>query len=206
MEQTSQHQQQYLSKDILISNIIKINVKPEDLGSSDTYNESKILSSYLKLSNDSQILIYKAAIQLAIIGYGNKNYGFIRIDDKTVLKLEDLFKKLNIKFIEKQGARFNDDDLSARRLLRLFRHHIQQFIIDNNRPSYLYTKYSDKNLKYMSICFPGGEHLVETEDEAVYLYNTYETLDKVQGTKFSQRLQRVYIARGILPPEYFITK
>jgi len=132
-----------------------------------------------------------------------KNYGFIRLDEKTTIKLEDIFKQYNVKYLEKQNVKYDDGDLSARRLLRLFRHQIKSFIAVNNRASYLFIKYSDKNIKYMSICFPGGEHLVSTEDEAIYLYNVYNNLDKIQGTKFVDRLKRVYISRGILPAEFF---
>jgi len=198
---------QYLSKNELINEIPKIVVTVNDLGTTDTYHEDKILKKYLSLDKPGQILIYKAAIQLAIIGYGKKNYGFIRIDDKTQINLIDIFKKYNVKFLEPINVRYEDDELSARRLLRLFRFQIQEFIIENNRPSYLWTKYADKNnLKYTSICFPGGEHIIETADEAQFLLNTYGKLDIAQNTKFRQRLQRVFIARRILDPGYFIDK
>jgi len=87
-------QNQYLSKDVLLTNIPDIQIKPEDLGSTDTYHEDKILSKYLSYDKNAQSLIYKAAIQLAIIGYGNKNYGFIRVDDKNIITLQDLFQKI----------------------------------------------------------------------------------------------------------------
>jgi len=198
---------QYLNKDELISEIPKVIVTVNDLGTTDTYHEDKILKKYISLDKNGQILVYKSAIQLAIIGYGKKNYGFIRIDDKTQMNLIDIFIKYKIKFLEPINVRYEDDELSARRLLRLFRYQIQQFIIENNRPSYLWTKYADKNnLKYVSICFPGGEHLVESVDEAQFLLDTYGKLDVSQNTRFRQRLQRVFIARKILDPSYFIDR
>jgi len=198
---------QYLNKNELISEIPKVSVTVNDLGTTDTYHEDKILKKYLSLDKTGQILIYKSAIQLAIIGYGKKNYGFIRIDDKTQINLIDIFKKYNVKFLEPINVRYDDDELSARRLLRLFRFQIQEFIIENNRPSYLWTKYADKsNIKYASICFPGGEHIVETKEEAQFLLDTYGKLDVAQNTKFRQRLQRVFIARRVLDPSYFIDK
>jgi len=135
---------QYLPKEILINGIPNIDVRPEDLGTTDTYNEEKILNKYKSINKDGQLLIYKAAIQLAIIGYGNKNYGFIRVNEKDIVTLVDLFGKYNIRFMEKINAKFADDDLSARRLLRLFRYQIQNFIVNNKRPSYLWLKYADK--------------------------------------------------------------
>jgi len=40
---------QYLSKDILVNNIPKVNVTADDLGSTDTYHEEKILKKIFKL-------------------------------------------------------------------------------------------------------------------------------------------------------------
>jgi len=198
---------QYLGKDVLINNLPSIKVKPEELGSTDTYHEEKILKKYLSYDKDAQLLIYKSALQVSIIGYGNKNYGFIRINDKEIMTLVDLFNKYKIKYLEKLNAKYNDDELSVRRLLRLFRFQIKNFIIENNRPSYLWSKYANKDKKeYVSICFPGGEHLIETKEEAIFLLETYGNLDMQQNTKFRSRLRRVFIARNILPPDYFIDK
>jgi len=198
---------QYLSKDILVNNIPKVNVTADDLGSTDTYHEEKILKKYLSYDSNAKELIYKSAIQLAIIGYGKKNYGFIKLDDKNTITLIELFKKYNIRFLDPINTKYSDDELSARRLLRLFRYQIQKFIIENNRPSYLWFKYADKsNVNMVSICFPGGEHLIETQEEGLFLLNTYGKLDVAQGTKFRQRLQRVFIARGIFDPSFFLDK
>jgi len=145
---------QYLSEETLFDKIPDIHVKPEELGSADSYNEEKLLTKYLTLDKDGQILVYKSALQLAIIGFGNKNYGFVRKNDKEIIMLVDIFNKYNIKYLEKQSSKFKEDELSARRLIRLFRCQIQKFIVQNNRPSYLWLKYADKSNKdYMKICF-----------------------------------------------------
>jgi len=196
---------QYLNKDTLLKNIPEIDVKPTDLGTTDTYHEEKILMKYLSHTLEAQNLIYKAAIQLAIVGYGKKNYGFIRLNDKDILTLTSLFDKYKIKYNEKINVKYLEDELSARRLIRLFRFQIQKFIIQNKRPSYLWSKYANKiKIEYMSICFPGGEHLVETKDQALFLLDTYGQLDIAQQTKFRDRLKRVFIARNIIGPEYFM--
>jgi len=78
-------QYQYLEKDFLLSNIPEINVTIDHLGTTDAYHEEKILTKYLSLPKDAQDLLYKAAIQMCVIGYGNKNYGFIRLDEKKML-------------------------------------------------------------------------------------------------------------------------
>jgi len=198
---------QYLDEETLTTKIIDLKVHPTDLGTSDSYHEDKLLNKYLSYDKEAQILIYKAALQISIIGYGNKNYGFIRIDDKNIITLVDLFNKYNIKYLEKINAKYADDDLSVRRLLRLFRFQIKKFIIENNRPSYLWFKYADKlKTDFMTICFPGGEHMVEKKDEAEFFLETYGNLDTQFGTKFRSRLKRVFIARRILDPSYFVDK
>jgi len=198
---------QYLTKEYLTENIPEILIKPEDLGTADTYNEEKMLNKYLSLPKDGQILLLKSAIQLAVVGYGNKNYGFIRVNDKEIMTLEQVFNKYNVKYKEKENIKYAEEELSARRLLRLFRYQIQQFIINYKRPSYLWLKYADKqNKDFYSICFPGAEHLVENKDEAEFLLKTCGKLDVQFKSKFCKRLQRVFIARNILSPEYFIDK
>jgi len=198
---------QYLNKIDLIDNIPKYDIKPEHLGSSDSYHEEKILKKYLSLDKEAQELVYKCALQLAIIGYGNKNFGFVRDNKGDIVTLIDIFNKYHIKYLEKINAKYIDDELSVRRLLRLFRYQIQKFIIENKRPSYLWQKYADKTkIEYSSICFPGGEHLIDTKEEAIFLIETYGNLDVLYGTKFRARLKRVFIARGTLKPEYFIDK
>jgi len=67
---------QYLNKDELINSIPRVEVSVNDLGSTDTYHEEKILKKYLSLDKNGQILLYKASIQLAIIGYGKKKLWF----------------------------------------------------------------------------------------------------------------------------------
>jgi hypothetical protein len=190
---------QYLDKQFLTEKIGFVDVRAHDLISSDNYNESKLLERYNSYNETDRILLYKAAIQLSIIGYGQKNYGAIRIDDNNVINLVDIFKKLKIKFNENINAKYEEDEFSVRRLFRFFRYQIQKFIVDNNRPSYLWLKYSDKDIKFVHICFPGAEHFVEKE-EALYLLNTYKNLDFTMKTKFVDRLKRVYIARGLFTP------
>jgi len=70
----------------------------------------------------------------------------------------------------------------------------------NNKPSYLWLKYSSKDQQYINICFPGGEHLVDNKNQAQYLLQTYMDLDNKQQTNFVDRLKRVYIARNIFAP------
>jgi len=186
---------QYLDENglrIVDHNLVSIN----DLGKSDSYNEELIKEKILKFKKDEIVLLMKVAIQMAIVGYGNKNYGFVHHNGKQV-DLVTIFKALNINYTNKLQDKLQEDDLTPRRLIRFFRYHIMRFIRKNNTPSYLWTKYSPKDTNYLHICFPGAEHLIENENEASYLYQTYNQLDTLLNTKFTIRLERVFQARGL---------
>jgi hypothetical protein len=191
---------QYLNEETLVNTIPVVKFNISDLVSADTYNETLMLEHFNKYSDNEKQLLIKAAAQIAIIGAGGRNYGSIFVDDKNTMKIEALFAKLGVKFNEKINSKYDPSVLSARRLVRLLRYQIKGIIIKNQRPSYLWLKYSDKNKDYIGICFPSGEHLVKTKDEAVYLLNTYITADIRLNTRFTDRIKRIYIARDIMTP------
>jgi len=192
---------QYLAEDQLIKPIPVFDILPNELGSSDSYHEEKILKKILSYNKNEIELLLKSAIQISIIGAGGKNLGFVYGKDKTVIELKQLYISLGVKHGLAQNSKLEDDDLTPRRLVRLFRYQIRNFIIKTQRCSYLWIKYADKsNQKFMEICFPGAEHLITTKEEANFLYNTYRVLDQQLGTRFELRLQRVFVARGIFSP------
>jgi len=149
-----------------------------------------------------QKLLLKSAIQVAIIGSGNNSYGMIRDDDGGIIELKDIFHTYKIEYGNKQNEKYQKNTLSVRRLIRLLRYHIQKFIEKTKRPSYLWVKYSDKNVDMINICFPGAEHLITKEEEVKYLLNVYKNLDDQRNTNFVKRLMRVFIARGIIKPNF----
>jgi len=130
-----------------------------------------------------------------------KNLGFIYNKDKTVIELKQLYASLKIKSGLSQNTKLEEDDLTPRRLIRLFRFQIRNFVRKTQKYSYLWVKYADKsNVKFAEICFPGSEHMITTKEEAFFLYNTYRTLDQQLGTRFELRLQRIFVAREIFSP------
>jgi len=195
---------QYLSKEFLLKNVNYFPIKSDDLISADTYNEEEILKKYNLIDEIGRELLLKCAIHISIIGAGNKTFGMIRDKNGNVLQITDIFTKYNIVYNRSINEKYEKNTLSARRLFRLLRYHIQKFIIDTSRPSYLWQKYSNRSTEMINVCFPGGEHLVDTKEQATYLLETYKNLDQVINTKFQKRLERVFIARGILPPSFFI--
>jgi len=192
---------QYLDKDTLLNEIRYEKIDITDLISNDSYHEQMITDKFNSFPKEVQGLLLKCAIHIAIIGYGNRTYGMIRDNEGNVLSIQSVFDKYNILYNKNLNEKYDKDTISARRLIRLLRYHIQRFIIETNRPSYLWLKYSDKDINKISICFPGGEHLVSTIEDANYMLSTYKTLDLTMGTKFVQRLRRVFMARGLCPPE-----
>jgi len=191
---------QYLNKDILLSSVKFNDISTDSLISADTYNETKILENFLKNDIDAQKLLLKCAIHISIIGSGNKTYGSIRDDNDNVYNIKDIFQKYNVVYNKSIGEKYDDYTLSARRLVRLFRYQIQEFIIREKRPSYLWLKYSDKNIDKIQICYPGAEHLIINKDDAYYLLGCYQKIDLLMKTEFVKRLYRVFIARGIFTP------
>jgi len=175
----------------------KFEVTPEDILSNGTYNEQYMLRTFSKVDSIGQILLYKCAISIAVIGAGGKNYGKIR-HENTIHDIVDIFNKYNVLYNMNQNEKYNDEQLTARRLVRLFRHQIVNYITKTNKSSYLWNKYSDHDLKYIGICFPGAEHVLESKDEALYLAKVYKKLDERLNTKFVDRLKRVLTTRGII--------
>jgi len=180
-----------------------VNFDKDDLISSDSYNEELMLNKFNSYDENIQFLLIKCAIHIAVIGYGNQNYGAIKSDKDNIVSIKDVFDKYDILYNKKIGEKYGKDSLSARRLNRLLRFHIQRFIIESGRPSYLWLKYSDQNKDKISICFPGAEHMIENKEDAKYLYDTYKKLDSLIGAKFCERLKRVYIARKLYEPQDF---
>jgi len=196
---------QYLQKENLIIELQGYDFSVDDLISADSYNEELLLAKFKKFPKEIQLLLFKCAVHVAIIGAGNKSYGMIR-DGENVLQIQEILNAHKIHYNRNLNEKYEKDTLSIRRLIRLLRYQIQNFIAKNNRASYLWFKYSDRNEKMMDICFPGGEHLVENETQAKYLLNVYANIDSLLKTKFVQRLERVFIARRIMNPQEFIKK
>lgn len=186
---------QYLDAKTLLK-ILDVKISPNDLIKTDTYHEMKLLDKLNEFKEDTKIQLLKCAIQIAIIGAGNKNYGKI-LHNGIEIPVADIFKSNNIIHGIEINARLKDDQLSARRLVRIFRYQIQKFIIESKTPSYLFSKYSDNNENYKSICFPGAEHLIISREEANYLLFVYHRLDQDQETNFCRRIKFVFNARKI---------
>jgi len=163
----------------------------------ETYNEYELLKSIELIGKD---VCGAIAIQLAIVGYGNKNYGSIVINGKTI-EIGDFFRKNKVRVDVEFGSKLTPKDVTPRRLIRLFRFAINDYInINKNVQSYLFKKYClNKNQTTRLFIYPGFEHVANSQsdtDKIKDLLSTYEYLDLRLNTKIKDRVIRVLIARG----------
>jgi len=187
----------YLSSED-ISNLMGI-VKP-DISfvpmSQDSYNETLIIQAITSSGKKEELLM--AAINLGIIGYGNRKYGQFKLKDKLI-EIAVLLAAAGVKFGLTKDAKLNDADLTPSRLCRAFRNHIRAYIVETKFESYIYRKYSTHEEKYKAILFRGSEYLDDLKkDEVDYILETYEAMDSKTGINISDRITRVFQAKGYI--------
>ncbi|KAF9326159.1 hypothetical protein BGZ91_002083, partial [Linnemannia elongata] len=148
--------------------------------SADNYSDTAVYTTIRK-ARGMTVLLY-AAIQTAIVGEGYEGYGEFSLDGQKY-DLRAIFKEYGVKDDMDTNAKLQPGDLTPRRLQRFFRYQIRAYLEANDTVSpYLWKKYSTLDPRYRSITFPGAESLVETQDEGLYLLETYKTLDERLGT------------------------
>jgi hypothetical protein len=184
---------QYLTQQELEDLIGNIDLSDLELIRMDSYSDSAIFKKIKETKKEKELLC--SAIQTAIVGMGNKKYGAMSIKGE-IIDIEELYKECDVKIKLTQGSVLKPDDLTGRRLQRFYRKQISQYLQKHDTSSYLWRKYSDHNEDYKHLVFPGAEHLIEKNDELIYLFHVYRTLDEKFNTNVSERIHRVYNARG----------
>jgi len=166
------------------------------LMSQDSYNEQLIANKVKQTGKEGTQLLYYSSLNLAIVGFGNQKYGNFRIGDE-IINIPKIFVKYGIKYGNTKNSLLKEDDLTPGRLCRFFRYQIKEYIQKSNYQSYLWRKYSDRNVKFGPICFRGAEYLDDlTEDESKYLLSTIQKMDAKLQSTVSERVQRVFEAKG----------
>jgi len=189
--------------DILKLRSLSDDLKLDDIRliSQDTYSDSDVWEQIIKLKAKKTLAI--CALQTAIVGYGRKQYGTFEIDGQKIV-VTDVYKKLGVRMDGTLGSQLKSSELTPRRVQRAFRLVIKEFLDSHeDESSYLWRKYSTHDMRFRSICYPGAEHLIDDPDEINYLIETYENLDERQGTKISERVKRVFIARNLIKYQQF---
>lgn len=160
--------------------------------SMDTYNELLIKDKVAKLQVNE---LYACALQFSIVGCGNRNFGEVKIDD-TNINCKKILDKNKILYHNQPNSALKPDDVSLKRLTRLFRFHIQKYIQETENYSFLYKKYCTIDCD-PSYVFPGAEYLVDKENSDG-LINSYTNLDLLLGTSFTPRIQSIIDTRNKL--------
>ena len=184
----------FLTEETAFLEFTNFDVKIDNLTHQDSYNEILLKEKIAKEPLENQRELQVVAAHVAIVGVGKKTFGKVVLNGVDV-DVEKLIKKHKIK-LNQEGANLKEDDLTLRRLTRIYRYHIKKFLELYDCSSYLFRKYSNHEKEFRAICFSGAEHLVETEREIKFLRNVYKKMDDTLGTNFINRFDRIIIARG----------
>jgi hypothetical protein len=183
---------------------ININNIDNDLITTDSYREDKLMEKLKKMKKEDIIILMKIAIHFSVIGIGGKQksikeYGQLKHNNQ-IYNIIDLMNKYDVKYNLLKDTKLKEDDFTPRRLIRFFRYQIQQFITKFNRPSYLYNKYCDfkhDNSDFYKYCFPGAEHMINDNINAYKLLKVANKVGLVNGFSLVDKIKRVYYAKGL---------
>jgi len=159
----------------------------------DSYDEKLLLEKLLNL--DVQKLL-ACILQIAIIGFGNKSYGTVKFEGK-IFDVKDIFSRNSIIVNAIKDSSLRPDDLTPRRLLRLFRYQIRDYIKVKGVIPYLYRKYLYKKDIPIEYCFPCAEHIIPLEFKNNFL-DLYHNVDMINETDINHKVSRVFNAREFI--------
>jgi hypothetical protein len=164
--------------------------------SQDTYNETEVAKSIAKTGKAEQLCM--AAINMACVGYGNRKYGTFKFKE-AIIDVSKLLTDAGVKLSLQRDAKLKESDLTAQRLCRAFRDRIREYLVETKFETYIYRKYSDHNPKFAHILFRGSEFLDGlTQDEVSYILDTYRRMDTRLNLNITERITRVFQAKGYL--------
>jgi len=165
----------------------------------ETYNESILYKSIEKVGFEECGVI---AVQLGIIGYGNRMYGKVIYNDKEI-DIGLFFKKNNIKHDLDFQSKLKPEDITPRRLIRFYRYSVKKYLeLNPEVETYLYKKYClNKRPELRTVIFPGSEHLIDIKPENYFkikeLLVVYDNIDARLNTKIKDKIIRTLVARGL---------
>ena len=184
----------YLSPDdkAELSNITDTNFETIGAG---TFNEVAILEKIKSGGNIQEF--FQIAVHFALHGQGGKVFkGAIRLDGKDI-EISDMCKRLKIEFNEK-NEHLAEDEITLKRLVRIFVFQIQDYIKTKNVNSSLSNKYLLDNDIHSGV-FIGAEYL-PNNPEMDALIKAYECIDQLQETNFAHNaiiIQKIINAKAL---------
>jgi len=141
--------------------------------------------------------LFACALQLAVVGWGRDNYGDVTIEGEKK-SLPDIFEEAGVFYDNEPGVSLEPNDLTPRRLIRVFRFQIKRYMGAKNLRSFLLRKYgADKDKTFHKHIFPGAEHLITEKKYANVLIDCYRQLDDSQGSHFVDRIKTVFRTRDV---------
>jgi len=156
--------------------------------SQDTYNESELLEEVQKQGVQECFMI---GLSFAIIGTVKGNYGTVKTPEKEY-KIADLLQKVSAVH-GSSGDKLESKTITPKRMARLFRYKISEYILATHRVSFLVRKYNP-DAEHPHLCFPGAEYMV-SEEESKDLKKAYAALDNLHQTKFLFRITQIIAVR-----------
>jgi len=190
-----ENKQQYFGEEELkqIGSLFKL--QNLQLISTDTYSDHDVWES-IQDTGKAELLLC-AALQMCVVGFGNKTYGHFEYQG-VKYDVKELFTGLGVKMHATLEDKLSPHDLTPRRIQRFFRRQVKVFLDENtNVKPFLWRKYSTRVSKYRHTTYPGAESYLVDEEEIEYLVQTYEEVDRRNGSKISERIRRVLEARGL---------
>lgn len=182
----------YLTKQQLTFSFDYDSIKPL---SSDSYNETILKKSIDEKTEMQKKELFSIALQFSIIGQSKQSGGLVEIDD-VEYKVDDLIDQNDIIINNSINEKIEEEIFTPKRLARIFRYEIQNFINHTGEKSFLSKKYGDDN--YIDETFPCAEYLIESIDSAMHLISVYEKMDNKLNTRFVDRVKNVLRVRGII--------
>lgn len=193
-------------KDMEVINVQNVIVKRTE----DSYNDFILWESVKQAAQNSKLprpfdILAACVITMAINGYGNGNYGEAQCDGQ-IIDIKQQLIAFNVQFGLRNETKCTPDVITPKRLLRLFRKLIHDYLVEHKDvESYLYRKYL-KNKKHREYIFTLAEHHIEQTHHADTLLAAYEGLDtRMLGRmptmsdtgSFSVRARAVFRVRNI---------
>jgi len=157
-----------------------------------TYSDSAVWDE-IKKSDVNKM--FACSVQLAVVGYGNKELGEVMFDG-TEMTVREYLESEGVNCELLSGATLPENVLTPRRLIRAFRFHIQEYLHLQDIQSYLYKKYNSE-ASDPSYIFPGAEYLITDSEDASELLTAYENLDNRNHTHVRDRAIQVFKSRNI---------
>jgi len=143
------------------------------LMTADSYDENKIAETIKSMDKNDQKILAAVAINIAVVGFGNKNFGHVTIG-KDVVDIKKTLLRLKVNCSAKINEKLQDGELTPSRLCRFYRFLITRFLTANKDQSYIFRKYSTRDPRFRHVLYRGSEFLDLQKEEANYLHRLKE--------------------------------